>query len=219
MDEFGKLFNRENEFNYDDYTSKLCKSIKNYSMSTYLKMFKGALGMHPFDLFTLEQYIKQNNVESVLELGAGTSSVLIDSLNIKRKSFAIESITHNCTFEPINLFTDTKPVIDYINNNKIDFLFIDCEHSTAMANLIIETFLPLLPHSTPVAIHDWFDYDRKIYNEQWVYYTQLIKPKKYEIDLMTDLPQKNLNFLGSTNPEIHLKFDGPIKCLAVLKKI
>jgi len=225
------FFKRENEFDYVSITGKLIGFIKNYKYNDIKIKYsdvkikpKDNFGIHPFDLFVLGQYIKQNNIQSVLEFGAGTSSILFDSMGLKRKSFALTSMYCVCDFEAIDVYINPDRIVDYIKNNKIDLLFIDCEHSTAMAKFIIANFISLLSN-VPIAVHDWFDYDKPIYNEQLVYYTDLIKTKKYSVELMTDLSGEFFNKLITVNPAIDYLDEMLIyktahnRCLAILKQI
>jgi len=188
-DEYGSVIDKPKSgglYDYKKIINNITKLIPTYEIGDIIECIDGEFGINPFDLKLLKEFIISNNITNVLEFGAGTSTKLLDTLNINRKSYALNSVTHSVTFHKINLYDDYSLVEKYITDNPtIDMVIIDCEHTGKMGALLNEKFLKLLNHSRPIFIHDWFDYGKKTYTEQVYYHNNILD--KYVVSYMTDL--------------------------------
>lgn len=220
-DEYGvKIIKFEYDYNYDyqKITDKISNFINEYKSEDIIKNIGHYLGINPFDLFILKKFVEENNIKSILELGAGASSLFIDNLGINRKSFALESVAYEIEYEKFDIFKNYNIIQDYIKNNEVDMFIIDCEHSHEMAKLIDENFLKLVEYKKPVFIHDWFDYDKIGYSEQRYYLDYIVK--NYDVEYMTDLPNDCVLSLLKLNSEINKnneEFTNIPRCSAILK--
>ena len=206
---------QKGDYNFD--YNKICDSfleiINNFKTSDYESIGE-RLGMNPFDLFMLHTFMSTNNINHVLELGSGTSSKFIDSLKVKRKSFALECIYHDdVNFEKMDLFDSYEIVQSYLVDNDVNLILIDCEHSERMAKLITDKFLKKVEYKFPIFIHDWFDFGKETYTEQIFYYNNLFT--NYDLHLMTDLPNKQIKKLTKANSQMNNQFEVP-RCSAIL---
>jgi hypothetical protein len=212
-DDYGKIITPNGYvYDYETIYEKIKKNIKNFNKLKYKKL--KFLGVNPFDLFQLETFLKENEIKNVLELGSGTTSKFLDVLGIKRKSFALESIYFSdLEFEKIDLYESYNLVQDFLNQNNVDFIFIDCEHSIAMADLIYNNILKYVDFRTPIFIHDWFDFGKLTYSEQVFYYDNLFN--HYDLHIMSDLPSKYVDKLNNLGTTIDSKCHVP-RCCAIL---
>lgn len=202
-DDFGYIINkppRDNPYKYDLIYERLNRLVSNYDLKHMKKIVGLDFGINPFDLFVLESFIENNKIKKVLELGAGTSSQMLDNIGVVRNSFALESIFYDLKFKKIDIFKDYRIIEKFIRSNQVDMLVIDCEHSARMAKLIDRRFLRLLNYSKPIFIHDWYDFGRTTFAEQVYYFNNLLD--KYEVTYMTDLPANIIAKLKKTNEQI-----------------
>ena len=209
-DEYGYIINRPGyTYNYQKIFNKIINVIDNFNLTRYEELVH--LGVNPFDLFLLETFLRENNIKKVLELGSGTTTKLLDVLGIERKTFALECMNFtDLKFDKIDLYESYEVVQKYIDNNKIDFILIDCEHSRSMGELIYNHILKYTNFKVPIFIHDWFDFEKETYQEQVFYYNHLFE--YYDLDVMSDLPIKYINKLGvDINSECHVP-----RCSAIL---
>lgn len=190
-----------NPYDYEAIYKRFKKLMSHYDLKSMKKLVGNDFGINPLDLFMLKSFIEQNKIKNVLELGAGTSSSMLDNMSVARTSYALESIFYeHVHFEKIDIFKYYPIVEDFIKNNPIDMLVIDCEHSFRMARLIDTKLLPLLNYTVPLFLHDWYDYDKQTYAEQVYYVTHLLD--KYDVTYMTDLPPEILDKLKKANDQI-----------------
>ncbi len=213
-DEYGFIIQKSHyEYDYERISNYFIGVIENYDPLKYENIGSN-LGLNQFDLFMFETFIEEKKIKSILELGSGTTSKFLDILNIKRKSFALESIYHDdVVFDKINLYESYEVVQKYMKENKIDMILIDCEHSKSMAQLIYDKILKTSNFNLPIFIHDWFDFGKQTYTEQIFYYNTLFD--HYNLYLMSDLPQNNVSKLTRINSKI-LKNSHVPRCSAIL---
>jgi len=180
------------KFDYESSFNFFEGKVSRLDIDFYKKL--SCLGVNPFDLFMIEVFLKENNIQNVLELGCGSTSKLLDVLKIKRKSFAIDCLcVDELEFEKINLFNEYSIVQEHIKNDNVDFVLIDCLHNQKMAELIHTKILSSTNFNTPIFIHDWFDFGKWTYTEQIYYYNNLFSD--YDLYLMSDLPEEYINRL------------------------
>lgn len=125
--------------------------LEKFELTSILERYSFYLGINPFDIYILERCVQEFQIKSALELGCGSSSIILDMLGIERQSYAQNSPDHrHVTFKKTNLY-ETMPAL--LNKVKaVDLLFIDCEHSSAMAS----KYIPLLNSCKGlIFIHDW----------------------------------------------------------------
>src|SRR5713101_291721 len=78
-----------NPYKYAEIYKRLEDIIGDFDLREMKKIVGLDFGINPFDLFVLKSFIERNDVKLVLELGAGTSSMMLDNMKIARKSFAL----------------------------------------------------------------------------------------------------------------------------------
>jgi hypothetical protein len=105
-DEWGIIILNSNnyKYNYQNIFNKIFNFIDEYRLEDIVKLIGENFGINPFDLFILKKFIFENNITNVVEFGAGSSSKFIDSLGIKRTSFALQPIFYDIKYEKINLY-------------------------------------------------------------------------------------------------------------------
>jgi len=110
-DEYGYIINRPGyTYNYQKIFNKIINVVDNFNVERYEELVY--LGVNPFDLFLLETFLRENNIKNVLELGAGTTTKLLDKLGIERKSYALECMHFtDLEFDKINLYESYETVI------------------------------------------------------------------------------------------------------------
>jgi hypothetical protein len=198
-DEWGfKMINTNNhKYDYEKMFNEIDSFITEYKIEEIINPIGVDLGINPFDLFLLKKYIEQNNISHILEFGAGSSSKFIDSLGIKRTSFALQSIFYNIDYINLDIKSQYETIQKYIKENKFDMFLIDTEHTTDMATIINEKFLKPTKYKKALFIHDWFDFNKVTYSEQIYYYNNILK--KYKVAYITDLPDEYINKLKIKN--------------------
>jgi len=201
-DEWGYTIKNTNNYQYDyeQIFNHINSFIGEYKIEDMIKIIGVDFGINLFDLFLLKKFIEENNITHMMELGAGSSSKFIDSLGIKRTSFALDSVFYDLDYVKLNIKDDYEIVQEHIRKNDFDMFFIDNDHSTEMAKLICDKFLNLMDYSKPLFIHDWFDFNKTTYSEQVYYYNNMLD--KYDVEYMTDLPDVFINSLKQKSNKI-----------------
>lgn len=139
------------------------------------------IGINAYDLFVLSQLIRYMNIKSVVEIGAGSSSVFISSLGVDRESFALDDdnipadYSSKLDFKYYKCDIRESPEIKeqlLLCLSKSDMLFIDGEHSRNFAefyyhNIILSDSMKSSNGKLkPLFIHDWHKSGNKSYTEQ-----------------------------------------------------
>lgn len=137
---------KTNEFNLEDIESLMDQLY---------------LGVNAFDLYLIKQFIQHNNIKSVVELGAGSSSIFFDKLGLKRTSFSQSSQEYKVSFKSVNIYDATEEISLALKD--ADLLFVDAEHSARFAEFYFSTLMQL---GKPVIIHDWFLPNETTWEEQ-----------------------------------------------------
>tara|TARA_Y100000034_G_scaffold130671_1_gene189662 strand:+ start:11351 stop:12007 length:657 start_codon:yes stop_codon:yes gene_type:complete len=131
-----------------------------FDLENIRERVEGGEGICEFDLYILEQYIKSNNIENIVELGCGTSTKFLKTIEgIKVKTFALDAasspgkerehheyIKMNITMETIGIILE--------ESEFCDLFIIDCDHTRNFAKLYYEELL--LKIKKPAFIHDFF---------------------------------------------------------------
>ena len=96
QDDYGYLANYEVDLNKQ--INNFETLTQNFSYWEYAKFTNeymdiltqvGRLGMNLIDFYLLGQYIKNNNIKKITELGCGSTSAFLDKLGIYRESFSL----------------------------------------------------------------------------------------------------------------------------------
>jgi hypothetical protein len=189
-DDFGHLANYEVDLNKQ--INNFETLAQNFSYWEYAKFTNeyldiltqvGRLGMNLIDFYLLGQYIKNNNVKKITELGCGSTSAFLDKLGIYRESF---SLFQAGGFENLNFVKcDIYESADIINKSceNADLLLIDSQHSNQMAEFYHKNILSR--HKLPIFIHDFMDNGQPTYSEQ-IYWIENLLDKEYKIFAATN---------------------------------
>lgn len=211
---------KNNPIDYNFVYNNFLKILGNYNIENMSMLTGPKFGINPFDLYFLKCFIEENKIKHVLELGAGTSTLFLDKLGIKRKSYALESIYYDINFEQIDLYLKHEIVEDYIRKNDIDLFLIDCEHSYNMGKLISEKFFSIKNYKIPFFVHDWFDFNKYTYGEQKYYIENMLE--FFNVFYMSDLPEEYIKKLKEyntqiDNDELYQKFGLKIEHLPIIR--
>jgi hypothetical protein len=81
-DDFGYIITKplksENPYNYELIYKRLKKLVSRYDLKYMKKIVGSDFGINPLDLFVLKSFIENNDIKNILELGAGSSSRMLD---------------------------------------------------------------------------------------------------------------------------------------------
>ena len=131
-----------------------------FDLENIRERVEGGEGICEFDLYILEQYIKSNNIENIVELGCGTSTKFLKTIEgIKVKTFALDAAAssgkekEDHTYIKMNITMETIGII-LEESEFCDLFIIDCDHTRNFAKLYYEELL--LKIKKPAFIHDFF---------------------------------------------------------------
>lgn len=214
MAEYGVVCPEIFKYDYHRITNKILTFISEYDVDKIKAIVGQNFGIHPFDLFVLQKFIEENGINSIVEFGCGSSSKFLDGIDIKRTSFAIESIFYNVDFVKMDILDSQGIIEDFIKNNKFDMFLIDSDHTEIMAKTIFENFLNLTNHTKPIFIHDWFDNGKTTYTEQLFYLENMLS--FYNVEYITDLPEEYIDTLTNLNNQMNIVVTNIPRCSIVL---
>lgn len=137
--------------------------LEKFDLEAIINKYPFYLGINPFDIYVLEKFIENFQIKSAVELGCGSSSIILDSLGVQRQSYA-QGIPNEeeIEFNEVDLHLTMGDIQDEVKS--VDLLFIDCEHSAPFAKKYTEILLPTFEGL--VFIHDWYLPDEESWDEQ-----------------------------------------------------
>jgi len=135
-----------------------------FDLDKIKKCTRNGKGMCEFDLYILGQYIKQKKIKKIIELGCGTSTVFLKSLdNIEVFTYCQDTLERvpRSSSPPvknhhlIRMFINESNIEEiYKNCIDADLILIDCDHSKQFTELYYHKLLKRI--KIPVFIHDFF---------------------------------------------------------------
>jgi len=141
------------------------------------------LGVNPFDLYILKNFISFKSIKKVTEFGCGSTTALIRSLGVECHSFALSDQSNSgVVFNKCNILDSANIILEDCKTSGL--VLIDSWHSSVMAEFYHKELFGFI--SLPVFLHDWFAPMEDTYSEQ-VYFAEKILDKQYELFLMTRL--------------------------------
>jgi hypothetical protein len=164
------------------------------------------VGVHPFDMWVLENYVFGNNIKTVTELGCGSTTYFLRSIGVNCVSYSLaDAGLFNIEFIKCDIFQSAERIVESCLVS--DMLLIDSVHHYKMAEFYHTNILPYI--NLPIFIHDWFDNGEVGYSEQ-KYWVENILNKDYELFLMT---------IAINKLDVEKLRPMPVPCSAILHKI
>lgn len=187
-DQFGPVANYDVDINMMNKNLSYLADGKELNLSYYEKLFNDLdckTGVNLIDFFILHKYIEKNNIKKVTELGYGSTSIFLDSIGIKRETFAVDRAGVNANNEVEFVKCNIYKSADMINESckTSDLILIDSQHAYTMAEFYHNNIL--INHNLPIFMHDFMAPGRQTYSEQIYWINHLIN-KEYTLYISSD---------------------------------
>lgn len=164
-------------------------------LSPWVDPHYSARSICPADLLLLTRYIERNGFKKTVEFGCGvtTQEMGHKGFNVKTFSLGISIPTEDKSIDFVDCNIADPSNVQMIKDEltTADFLAIDAAHTWQFAKFYTENYLSSF--DGPVWIHDYF---AKALTGEQQYLDRKVIGKTYRIVLMTDAPNKQLNFVS-----------------------